>query len=125
MKKNCMLHTWVKCWSTHRATLTHPNETAYPKGLLSVLHTWRLLISGCSLTPFNRIRLVLGFLCSVEDAHAISQGKEEEKSRSDGGRMQSGAMAAVAVAYELGLPSMRLPVRWALISQLIFSLGKR
>lgn len=43
-----------------------------PAGLLSAPYTWRLLISGCWLTPFNRIPLVLGFLCSVEDTQATS-----------------------------------------------------
>ena len=57
-------------------TQTHTQvKLQIPRGLLSALHTWRLLISGCWLTPFNRIRLVLGFLCSVEDAHAVSPGK--------------------------------------------------
>lgn len=46
-------------------------------------------------------------------------------SRSDGERMQNGAMAAVAVLHELGVASMTLPVRQALISQVIFSPGER
>ncbi len=82
----CMLHKWGKCWNTQRHTHTQV-KPEIPRGLLSALHTWRLLISGCCLTPFNRIPLVLGFLCSVEDAHAISPGwvgereREREKSR--------------------------------------------
>lgn len=62
---------------THTEPHSHDQvKPQIPKGLLSALYTWRLLISGCLLTPFNRIFLVLGFLCSVEDVHAISQGRE-------------------------------------------------
>lgn len=69
--------------STHRVNVgAHTEECAHtqvkpqnPMGLLSAPHTRRLLISGCWLTPFNRIPPVLGFLLSVEDAHATSTGR--------------------------------------------------
>lgn len=60
---------------THMHTQVKPQ---IPWGLLYALHTWRLLISGCCLTPFNRIPLVLGFLCSAEDTHATSPERVSE-----------------------------------------------
>ncbi len=76
-----------KCWDTHRDSCTHTQvKPQIPKGLLSALHTWRLLISGCWLTPFNRIPLVLGFLGSVEDAHAVSPRRVGERQREVGSR---------------------------------------
>lgn len=53
-----------------------------PSGLHSALHTRTILISGCRLTPFNRIFLVLGFLCALEDTHGTSL----ERVRERGGR---------------------------------------
>lgn len=123
-----MLHTWGKCWNTHTETHAHTKvKPQIPRSLLSALHTWRLLISGCWLTPFNRIPLVLGFLCSVEDAHATSPGTVGENEvgviewEREEWRMKSGALAAVAVAHGLKTALMTVPVIQALISRGNFS----
>lgn len=78
-KANVGTHT-----HTQSHTQTHtPVKPQIPMGLLSAPHTRRLLISGCWLTPFNRIPPVLGFLLSVEDAHVISTGRVGERGRSE------------------------------------------
>lgn len=56
----------------------HPGNHSSPRGGLSALHTWRLLISGCLLTPLSRIPLVLGFLL-FEGSQAISPLRETER----------------------------------------------
>lgn len=74
---NAATHT-----KTHVHTHTHTQvKPQIPRGLLSALHTRRVLISGCWLTPFNRILLVLGFLCSVEDTHGISPERVREREK--------------------------------------------
>lgn len=90
-----MIHEGVCCIHgvnavTHTYTLTHTEtqvKLQIPRGLLSALHTRRVLISGCWLTPFNRILLVLGFLCSVEDTHGMSPERMRERG---GGGVEEG-----------------------------------
>lgn len=125
---------------THTCMLTHTEtrvKLQIPRGLLSALHTRRVLISGCWLTPFNRILLVLGFLCSVEDTWhvprederergvGVEEGERKRERESDESRMKSEALAAVAMVHKLRVALMTLPVRQALISQAIFSPGER
>lgn len=111
---------------TQRHTYTQV-KPQIPKGLLSALHTRRVLISGCWLTPFNRILLVSGFLCPVEDPHGTSPERVREKNTCGRGRereegsTKSEGLAAVAMVHELQVALMTLPVRQALISQAIFS----
>lgn len=112
---------------THTQTQMKPQ---IPRGLPSALHTRRILISGCWLTPFNRILLVLGFLCSVEDTHGMSLERcvcEREVGVGERGRhrLKSEALAGMAMVHELRVALMTLPVRQALSSQAIFSPGER